>query len=326
MFVAETDPAQPPLILRDPRVAWALSALPPRFTREAALASWAGVLGGDAAVAFDALAREGVLVRGVDGEHDDWAADGWREAALFHHATRDYPFLPMDEPGAWAADAARMERYIAAGRPPPPAVDQGDRPRVGLARFPEEGWDAHLETLTVERRRGVDGIGLLLDVCCGIRRELDFGDQGTFFGKAVPSGGARHPTEAFVAAFDVDGLEPGVYHYAPLEHALARVAVGDRADAWRHATFDLFERSTTRPLAVVALALLWERAMWRYRDDRSARAPFIDLGHVVHVLREVAGALGFEVRSYHKARDREVAELCGVDPCRLTPLFVATLS
>ena len=284
------------------------------------------MLGDDSALAFDTLAREGILVRGGGGEHDEWTADGWREAALFHHATRDYPFLAMDTPGAWDADRERMRRYLDQRPPPSRALDHDERPRVPLARLPADGWDAHVAALSTARRRGVEGIGLLLDACCGVRRELDFGEQGTFFSKAVPSGGARHPTEAFVAAFNVDGLDAGVYHYAPVEHALAQVAAGDTSDVWRHATFDLFERSRAAPLAAIALGVLWERAMWRYRDDRSARAPFIDLGHVVHVVREVAAALGFEVRSYHKARDGELAALCDVDPSRLTPLFVATLS
>jgi SagB-type dehydrogenase family enzyme len=328
LFVVDTEAASPPLILRDHRVAAALSALPPRFTRESALAEWAPTLADDAPLAFDSLAREGVLVRNsvAHREHDEWAADGWWEAALFHHSTRDFPFVPMDEPGAAAVDAERMERYAAEAPPPPPAIDHGDRPRVQLPRVSPQAWDRHLDTLTGEERRAVDGVALLLDVCAGVRREVDFGPQGTVYGKSVPSGGSRHPTELFVVSLAIDGLVPGVYHYSPPEHALVTVGEAPDLARWRHATFDLFERAPRPPVGVVVFASLWERAMWRYRDDRSARAPFIDLGHVIQVFRELAERLAFAVRGYQKSRDRELAELCAVEPRRLTPLYVATLS
>src|SRR5690606_31898261 len=38
--------------------------------------------------------------------------------------------------------------------------------------------------------------------------------------KTSPSGGALHPTEAYLFVQHVEGIEPGIYHYRPLEHAL----------------------------------------------------------------------------------------------------------
>jgi SagB-type dehydrogenase family enzyme len=319
---------EPPLILRDPRVASALAALPQRFSAQDAETAWTDLFGDAARDAFGVLAREGVIVPddGRHAEHDAWAADGWWEASLFHHATRDFPFLAMSEPGAFADDDERMRRYSAEAPPPSRVVDDGNRRRTPLTALPDDDWDGFVAALGPAQRRGAEGLSVLLDVCCGVRRQIEFAEQGAFDSKAVPSGGARHPTEAFVATFGVEGTEPGVYHYAPREHALALVREGDTADRWREATGDLFDRSPAPPLAVVAFASLWERAMWRYRDDRSARAPLIDLGHVLQVFRDVSAVLGFEVRSYQKVRDREVAHLCDVEPRSLTPLYVAALS
>ena len=39
----------------------------------------------------------------------------------------------------------------------------------------------------------------------------------------TPSGGARNPYEAYVYARQVGGLEPGFYHYAAIDHTLARL-------------------------------------------------------------------------------------------------------
>ena len=36
--------------------------------------------------------------------------------------------------------------------------------------------------------------------------------------RPVPSAGARHPFELYVAVKDVEGLESGIYHYVPAKH------------------------------------------------------------------------------------------------------------
>lgn len=38
--------------------------------------------------------------------------------------------------------------------------------------------------------------------------------------RTVPSGGARHPFECYMAVQNVEGLERGLYHYLPMEHAV----------------------------------------------------------------------------------------------------------
>ena len=38
--------------------------------------------------------------------------------------------------------------------------------------------------------------------------------------RTVPSAGSRHPFECYPLILHVEGLEPGLYHYLPMEHRL----------------------------------------------------------------------------------------------------------
>ncbi|MCP6717514.1 hypothetical protein NL524_29985, partial [Klebsiella pneumoniae] len=38
--------------------------------------------------------------------------------------------------------------------------------------------------------------------------------------RTVPSAGCRHPFETYLAILSVTGIEPAVYRYLPLDHAL----------------------------------------------------------------------------------------------------------
>jgi SagB-type dehydrogenase family enzyme len=47
--------------------------------------------------------------------------------------------------------------------------------------------------------------------------------NGTYFRKTVPSAGARHPFETYLAITKVDGITPGVYRFLASQNALLLV-------------------------------------------------------------------------------------------------------
>jgi len=120
------------------------------------------------------------------------------------------------------------------------------------------------------------------------------GNVATF--RTVPSGGARHPFETYIAVQHVEGLEPGLYRYLPLEN------VGEKAVAIeRLGNIDDYPDTITAMLAgqawaakapvILFYSCIPYRAEWRY-DSAAHRVVLIDLGHLGQNVMLSAVALG----------------------------------
>jgi SagB-type dehydrogenase family enzyme len=305
----------------------ALSALPGAFDRAAAQSAWraAGIPEDNHRHLWEGFEAAGLFVAAEADEQTWWGELGWLEAHAYHRATRDYPFLQMDQRGAFTRDRERMEGYNREAPAPPIYQHFGgaavELPRLTNGRSPDEA----LAGMSAAERKGKPGIALLLDVCFGERSKIAVAGEGRCLLKSIPSGGARHPTEVFLAAFDIAGVEAGVYHYDVEHHRLELVRAGQQHDEFAGATLDLFAKHDTPPSAVLVFTSRVERAMWRYRDPRSFRAILVDAGHAVMAYRQVARALGFRTYALQKMQDSPVARLVGVDRVIQPPLYVGTL-
>jgi len=138
-----------------------------------------------------------------------------------------------------------------------------------------------------------DQLAFLLWSTQGIQ-EIRGSSYATF--RPVPSGGARHPFETYFIARDVEGLEPGVYHYLPLEHiGEKRVAVKligklDNHDKQISSMLADQKWAASAPV-VVFLSCVAYRAEWRY-SVMAHRVALIDLGHAGQNLMLSAAAMG----------------------------------
>jgi nitroreductase len=111
-----------------------------------------------------------------------------------------------------------------------------------------------------------------------------------------PSSGNLHPTEAYVIASGVDGLEDGVHHYISHDHALER-------------------RCQFAPPfwgLLVGLSSVHWREAWKY-GERAFRYCQHDIGHAVGALRYAAAVLGWRVRLLDAWGDDDLAALIGLD-------------
>jgi len=114
--------------------------------------------------------------------------------------------------------------------------------------------------------------------------------------RPVPSGGARHPFEAYVAVLDVEGLKPGVYHYLPLQHVGEKKVALEFVAEIEDAGNTIIEALAGQKWAADAAFTLFYtciayRAEWRYHE-MSHRVALIDLGHVGQNAMLSAAAMG----------------------------------
>jgi hypothetical protein len=66
-------------------------------------------------------------------------------------------------------------------------------------------------------------LGLFFELSMGLSARKQIADSSWYL-RINPSSGNLHPTEAYVVLPDFAGLQAGVYHYAPFEHALEKRA------------------------------------------------------------------------------------------------------
>lgn len=129
--------------------------------------------------------------------------------------------------------------------------------------------------------------------------------------RTVPSAGARHPFELYFAAFNIEGLEPGIYHYLPLTHSIEflksvenmRGAVADSLDSQIWAS---------KGAVVFYLSFVPYRAEWRY-GIFSHKMAYIDAGHVGQAFYMAAEALGLGTCGVGDVRGDLADVLLGLD-------------
>ena len=136
--------------------------------------------------------------------------------------------------------------------------------------------------------------------CCGPRRRTAASRPGAVV-RTVPSAGNRHALETYLALLRVEGAEPGMYRYLPLEHQLLHLFQEERllpmlTDAALGQAF----------VAHAAAVFIWTtipyRMEWRY-GLAAHKVIALDAGHVcqnLYLACEAIGAGTCAVAAYHQ--------------------------
>ncbi|MGN9764762.1 SagB/ThcOx family dehydrogenase [Micromonospora sp. SD12] len=239
----------------------------------------------------------------------------WRDlgpaATYYHLASRT---LGSDVFRSAAQDAA----VLRAKSNQPEPVKEHDGPRIALP--PTDPPPVDFTTVLAARRstRWFDpdnpvplpAFAALLRWTAGIRREVDVSGVGTALLKTAPSGGARHPVEVYPVVRDVEGLEPGIYHYAVRRHELVRLAPAPGEDRLREWCGGQPHAAQAGFLLMYAAVL--DRTVWKYPAARAYRALLLDVGHLSQTVYLTATALGLGTFFTAATRDAPVEDALGL--------------
>ena len=132
--------------------------------------------------------------------------------------------------------------------------------------------------------------------------------------RTVPSAGARHPFETYLAVNRVEGLKPGTYRYLPLSHQLLPLEESDQLPGLLTEA-NLGQKFVGKAAVTFSWSCVPYRAEWRYMEY-AHKNMLIDAGHICQNLYLAATALGLgtcAVGAYDQAAMDTIFELDGED-------------
>ncbi len=148
----------------------------------------------------------------------------------------------------------------------------------------------------------------VLDLGYGITAGRRHGGQ-LFYYRSPASAGALYPTELYLVANPVAGLDPGIYHYALGQRSLGVLRPGGVADVWPR----LFgEPSQQSWAALLLITGRFFRSAWKYRT-RGYRYVLLDCGHGVGSLGLALNNAGLPWELHTDFNDDAAAQLLGLD-------------
>lgn len=162
----------------------------------------------------------------------------------------------------------------------------------------------------------LDHLNFIINMTFAQTDKVNMYATGAHLRKPVPSGGARHPTEAYVLVNEgVEDIEPGCYHYNVKAHRLDKLDVSERHLKKAMTAASLLPRVRSRPVAAAIVhTCIFERSMFRYRESRSYRVMNFDLGHL-HANEIIAAKmLGLPFSECYSVSEREIESILCLDP------------
>ncbi|TML97732.1 MAG: SagB/ThcOx family dehydrogenase [Actinobacteria bacterium] len=271
------------------------------------------------------LLEEGVLVAQGSEEHgreeavvSEWAE--WGAATRqYHYASRTTP----DTQFATTVDGLLDQSARALEVEPPAIASERGGLRLGLpgvdaddAAWRHPGLVAALRARRSVRRFTGEPLALrdlaaVMHLAAGLFGVFDELGTGPEAYMTSPAAGALHPTELYVRARRVSGLEPATYHYAATTGELELLDdVGPDIDS-PHA-YGGQDWLADSPATLIHTAVP-ARSQWRYAMPRGYRDVVLGLGHVSQTILLLATARGLGATFATAVRDDVLEEHLGCD-------------
>jgi SagB-type dehydrogenase family enzyme len=254
---------------------------------------------------------------------DEWGE--WNPAAGFLHSVSKDPDIEVGE----NASKRFLKWRLGIKELPSPV-----RARVGSVGIdlPRERSTDDFSRVLLGRRTwrkfgreavSLSDVGTLLGLTFGVRAWMDLGALGRAALKTSPSGGARHPIEAFLLARRVEELPAGLYYYDPDGHRLERLEERGRRAASRLREYLPGQPWYGEASLLVLMTAVFARTQWQYPYPRSYRAVFLEAGHFCQTFCLVATWLGLAPFSTDALADSVIEKDLGIDGVRESVLYAA---
>ncbi len=193
--------------------------------------------------------------------------------------------------------------YLDWANQPDPFRSYQGAPRVELElaadRLPGSYNDLRAGSLPVAAPLARDSIAILFELSLAISAWKSF--RGTSWAlRCDPSSGNLHPTEGYLVASDLPGLDGGVYHYLSRDHVLEQRA------RWNGSA------PVITGGVLIGIASIYWREAWKY-GMRAFRYCHHDCGHAIAAVSYAAASLGWQTRMLDAAADEDVAAVLGLE-------------
>jgi len=151
-------------------------------------------------------------------------------------------------------------------------------------------------------------VSFLLWAAQGVR---EIAENGAATRRTVPSAGSRHPFELYLAVNRVNGLDPGLYRYLPLDHKLCLLWT-DPELSKKIARSCRKQPFVGKGAAVFIWAAVPYRSEWRY-IGLAPKLIALDAGHSCQNLYLAAEAIGAGLCAIGAYNQKELDALLRVD-------------
>lgn len=215
------------------------------------------------------------------------------------------------------------------GLPPPEVRERsGERDRIKLDRPKSSALDELLarrvtcRNFDTTRELPPSDFSTALFRAFGARAVDEYAPDIFLLKKGAPSAGGLHPVEAYLLVQRVAGIEPGLYHYHPVEHALEPIRSMQSDELHKLAQLCLSgQHYFAQAHVVIALAARFGRNFWKYRNHAKAyRAVILNAGHLSQTLYLAATELGLAAFVTAGVNEVQIEQAFGLDAMTEGPL------
>ena len=279
------------------------------------------------------FARQGLLICDDPAEpfatfrrrDDSLSATDWNLYASLYHSMKKWQGIDLSgDPGGRRAANRAIDRYVELhGELPSHFYSRAGE--AGTSSLPSAQKDGDLYRVLTTRRTvrtfdreaqlSLEDFSTILRYTFGCQGYAPISGGSWILKKTSPSGGGLHPIEAYPLVMNVNGIEPGLYHYNVERHDLERLRSSTENEA--RGLADVF--SARQPYAqdagaLVILTARFPRSFWKYRSHEKAYGVLLmDAGHLSQTFYLVCTDLRLGPFVTAAVNDRDIEEALGID-------------